>query len=143
MKLPKDGDNIQLTIDANIQSHAEEVLATLVTGYRGEGGTVIVADPKTGKILAMASYPTFDPNTYGEFEIGSFLNPSVQSVYEPGSIFKVITMASAIDAGKITPSEFIKKIEARKKVELLDSSQMEVIIEKVIADNIKAVSSLL
>ena len=64
---------------------------------------MIVADPKTGKILAMASYPTFDPNTYGEFEIGSFLNPSVQSVYEPGSIFKVITMASALDAGKITP----------------------------------------
>ena len=101
--LPKHGDDIQLTIDPNIQSHAEEVLATLVTGYRGEGGTVIVADPKTGKILAMASYPTFDPNTYSEFEIGSFLNPSVQSVYEPGSIFKVITMASALDAGKITP----------------------------------------
>lgn len=103
VKLPKDGDSIQLTIDANIQSHAEEVLASLVSEYRGEGGTVIVADPKTGKILAMASYPTFDPNNYGDFEIGNFLNPSVQSIYEPGSIFKVITMASALDAGKITP----------------------------------------
>ncbi len=103
VKQPKHGKDIQLTIDPNIQSHAEETLSALVEGYRGQGGTVIVAEPKTGKILAMASYPTFDPNEYSEFNIGSFLNPSVQSIYEPGSIFKVITMASALDAGKITP----------------------------------------
>lgn len=103
VKQPKHGKDIQLTIDPNIQSHAEEVLSALVGDYRGEGGTVIVAEPKTGKILAMASYPNFDPNEYSQFEIGSFLNPSVQSIYEPGSIFKVVTMASALDAGKVTP----------------------------------------
>jgi len=103
IKEPKNGKDIELTIDPNIQSHSEEILSTLVEDYRGEGGTVIVAEPKTGKILAMASYPSFDPNDYGTFDIGSFLNPSVQSIYEPGSIFKVITMASALDAGKITP----------------------------------------
>src|SRR3989344_5525080 len=103
VKQPKHGKDIQLTIDPNIQSHAEEILSGLVENYRGEGGTVIIAEPKTGKILAMASYPSFDPNEYSESEIGGFLNPSVQSIYEPGSIFKVITMASALDAGKITP----------------------------------------
>jgi len=103
VKQPKDGRDIQLTIDPNIQSHAEETLSRLVSDYRGEGGTVIIAEPKTGKILAMASVPNFDPNEYGKFDIGSFLNPSVQSIYEPGSIFKVITMASALDAGKVTP----------------------------------------
>ncbi|MCR4260741.1 MAG: penicillin-binding protein 2, partial [Candidatus Colwellbacteria bacterium] len=84
-------------------SHAEEIISKLVEENRGTGGMIIVAEPKTGKILAMTSYPNFDPNTYSEFNIGSFLNPSVQSVYEPGSVFKVITMSSAIDAGKITP----------------------------------------
>ncbi|MDP3953400.1 MAG: penicillin-binding protein 2 [bacterium] len=103
VKRPVHGKDIQLTIDANIQTHAEEVLTNLVQTYRGEAGTVIVAEPDTGKILAMASYPSFDPNNYGQFDVGTFLNPAVQSVYEPGSIFKVITMASAIDAGKVTP----------------------------------------
>ena len=100
---PVNGKDIQLTIDTNIQSHAEEIISKLVEENRGVGGMIIVAEPKTGKILAMTSYPNFDPNAYSEFDIGSFLNPAVQSVYEPGSVFKVITMASAIDAGKITP----------------------------------------
>lgn len=100
---PKHGQDMQLTIDANIQTHAEEVLENLITQYRGQAGTVIVADPDTGEILAMASFPNFDPNSYGSFDVGSFLNPAVQSVYEPGSIFKVITMASALDAGAVTP----------------------------------------
>ena len=100
---PKHGQDIELTIDANIQTHAEEVLSDLITQYEGEAGTVIVAEPDTGKILAMASFPNFDPNEYSKFDIGSFLNPAVQSVYEPGSIFKVITMASAMDAGAVTP----------------------------------------
>jgi len=103
VKRPQHGRDIQLTIDTNIQTHAEEALQTLVREYGGEAGTVIVADPDDGKILAMASYPTFDPNSYGDFDVGTFLNPAVQSVYEPGSIFKVITMSSALDAGKVTP----------------------------------------
>lgn len=100
---PIHGKDIQLTIDTNIQSHADEVISSLVKEYRGEKGMIIVAEPKTGKILAMAGYPNFNPNNYGDFDVANFLNPAVQSVYEPGSIFKVITMASAIDADKITP----------------------------------------
>ncbi len=99
----EDGKNLKLTIDLKIQKEAEKILGTLVTKYKAQGGTVIVEDPKTGKILAMGSTPTFDPNSYNEFEIGIFLNPALEAVYEPGSIFKMITMASALDAGKITP----------------------------------------
>ncbi|HTY39466.1 MAG TPA: penicillin-binding protein 2, partial [Candidatus Paceibacterota bacterium] len=75
----------------------------LVQEHKAKGGTVIVEEPKTGRILAMGSNPTFDPNNYRDYKVGDFLNPAVQAVYEPGSVFKVITMAAGIDAGKITP----------------------------------------
>lgn len=91
---PISGQDIYLTIDRNIQFQAENILEKLISEYNAEGGTVIVEDPKTGKILAMVSKPDFNPNRYGEFDIKTFLNPAVQAVYEPGSIFKVITMAS-------------------------------------------------
>ncbi len=100
---PKNGEDVYLTIDRNIQVQAESVLGKLVNQYGATGGTVIVMEPKTGKVLAMLSKPDFDPNSYGQYEVKNFLNPSVQSVYEPGSIFKVITMSAGIDSGKITP----------------------------------------
>jgi len=104
------GKDIFLTIDRNIQVQAEEVLDGLIDKFEAEGGTVIVEDPKTGKILALANNPTFDPNAYGKFEPANFMNPGVQSIYEPGSIFKVITMASGLDSGKITPdTAFVDK----------------------------------
>ncbi len=103
LRLPKNGEDIRLTIVRDIQVEAERILKKLVEEHRGAGGTVMVAEPKTGKILAMANLPNFDPNDYGKFDIKNFLNPAVQAVYEPGSIFKIITMASGIDAGKITP----------------------------------------
>ena len=102
---PKHGKDIELTIDANIQTQAETILENLITEYSGEGGTIIVADPNSGKILAMASFPNFDPNQYSKFDISTFLNPTVESVYEPGSIFKVITMSSALDAGAVSPDD--------------------------------------
>ena len=97
------GKDLDLTIDLNIQREAEKILGNLVEKYKAEQGLVIVQNPKTGAILTMAATPNFDPNTYNEFSISTFLNPNVESVYEPGSIFKMITMASALDAGKITP----------------------------------------
>ncbi|MDP3999122.1 MAG: penicillin-binding protein 2 [bacterium] len=99
----KHSESISLTIDPNIQTRAEEVLAGLISQFKAEGGTVIVQDPKTGKILAMGSQPSFDPNNYGDYKLNNFMNPAVQSIYEPGSIFKVITMSAGIDSGKITP----------------------------------------
>lgn len=101
---PEKGSDVKLTIDRNIEAQAEEVLKGLIQERQAEGGTVIVLEPKTGKILAMGSFPNFDPNNYSKFNIKDFLNPAVQAVYEPGSIFKVITMAAGIDSGKITTS---------------------------------------
>jgi len=100
---PKTGKDIYLTIDRNIQFEAESILENLVEKYDAEGGTVIVQEPKTGKILAMVSKPDFDPNRYGEFDIDKFLNPAVEAIYEPGSIVKVLTMSAAFDSGKLTP----------------------------------------
>ncbi len=97
------GENIQLTIDRNIQARAEEILKNVVETYRAVAGTVIVEDPKTGAVLAMGSYPDFDPNNYSKSSIKTFLNPAGQAVYEPGSIVKVLTMAAALDAGSVTP----------------------------------------
>jgi cell division protein FtsI (penicillin-binding protein 3)/stage V sporulation protein D (sporulation-specific penicillin-binding protein) len=100
----EDGKDINLTIDLNIQQESENILSSLITQYKAESGTVIVEEPKTGKILAMASSPNFDPNNYSDSKVGTFLNPAVQAVYEPGSIFKLVTMSSALDANAVTPS---------------------------------------
>jgi len=101
---PVQGEDLVLTIDQNIQGRAEDILQNLIKKYRAVGGTVIVQEPKTGNILALGSYPNFDPNNYSKAEISSFLNPAQQAVYEPGSVFKVISMASALDAKAVTPA---------------------------------------
>ncbi len=100
---PRHGEDIFLTIDRNVQAHAEEILTKLVRDHGASGGTVIVEDPATGAILTLANTPTFDPNRYGEFPVANFLNPATQAIYEPGSVMKVVTMAAGIDSGKITP----------------------------------------
>lgn len=96
---------ITLTLDRNIQSQAEDILRSLMQAHSATGGTVIVEEPTTGKILALANEPTFDPNEYAKFNIKNFLNPAVQAIYEPGSIFKVVTMVGALDAGAVTPEK--------------------------------------
>jgi len=97
------GANVSLTIDQNIQVRSEEIVRTLVDQYRAIGGTIIVQDPRSGEIVAMANYPLFDPNDFGKSPLQNFINPVVQGLYEPGSVFKPITMAIGIDAGAITP----------------------------------------
>jgi len=101
--VPKKGEDLNLTIDPNIQIEAQKIATRLVSTFKAKAGSVIVEDPKTGKILAMESLPSFDPNEYGQFGLESFLNPTIQTIFEPGSVFKVITMAAGLDAGKITP----------------------------------------
>lgn len=99
------GQDITLTIDPNVQAEAEKILNDLVAANGATGGSVIIENPQTGAIIAMGATPSFDPNNYGQASISNFLNPNVQSVYEPGSIFKVLTMAAGIDSGKVTPNE--------------------------------------
>jgi cell division protein FtsI/penicillin-binding protein 2 len=100
----KDGsEDLYLTLDTNIQNEAEKLIADLNSTWKADGAELIVQEPSTGKILAMAKVPTFDPNEYHNYAIKDFLNPNVQLPYEPGSVFKIMTMAAGIDSGKITP----------------------------------------
>lgn len=98
---PQDGLDIVLTVDRAIQYHVEKALAESVTKHGATQGSVIVMDPKTGKILAMAAYPSFDPNNYNKESVELFTNLNTSKVYEPGSVFKTITMAAGIDSGVI------------------------------------------
>jgi len=96
-------NDIYLTIDRSIQTEAEFILSNLISKFEAEGGTLIIQEPKTGKILAMTSKPDFDPNDYSHWPVKNFINPAVQYIYEPGSVIKVITMAIGIDSGVFTP----------------------------------------
>jgi len=93
-----------LTLDRAIQYYADRSLKEAVEQHVAKGGSVIVMNPKTGAILAMSSYPNFDPNRYNETAIERFTNLNTSGAYEPGSVFKVITMASAIAANLVSPN---------------------------------------
>ncbi len=100
---PVQGSNIATTLDRAIQAESETILKDLVEKKHAVGGTIIVQNPKTGAILAMASAPDFNPNSYSLSPISSFTNPAVQARYEPGSVFKIITAAIGLDTGAFTP----------------------------------------
>lgn len=100
-----DGVNLVLTIDKNIQFQAQELLKQSVTKHGADSGSIIVVNPRTGEILAMAGYPDFDPNAYNKItEPQIYSNLATVGVYEPGSTFKAITMAAALEEGKVTPN---------------------------------------
>jgi cell division protein FtsI/penicillin-binding protein 2 len=101
---PKDGLDVVVTIDRAIQYFVEKSLKEQIELTQAERGDVIVMDPKSGKIYAMASYPTYNPNNYNKEPIEYFTNSNISQVYEPGSVFKVLTMAAGIDAGLVSPS---------------------------------------
>ncbi len=104
--LPRPGTDLVLTLDRTVQALAEEELARSVQEYQAEGGTIIVMDPRTFEILALASLPNYDPGRYIDFFSQTpppFEDPAVSQQYEPGSVFKVLTVAAALDAGLVTP----------------------------------------
>lgn len=102
MQPAKDGSDLVLTIDSAVQYIAERGLKQAVEEYKAESGYVIVQDPNTGAILAMSNYPSYDPNLfYKETNYQRFMNVAVSNVVEPGSTMKVLTYASAIDAGAV------------------------------------------
>jgi len=98
-----DGCSLILTIDREIQRAAEEILEKTVLNHNADGGTIIVVDTATGGILAMANYPDFDPDAITEVTQQVLRNPAISEVYEPGSVFKLVTYAAALDSGLITP----------------------------------------
>ena len=98
------GSTIALTIDRDIQYAAEKALAEKVAESRAESGSVVVMDPHTGKILALANYPTFDPNDISKSRSSDLGNRALSDVFEPGSTAKTMTMAAVIDQGAATPN---------------------------------------
>lgn len=103
---PKNGSDLVLTIDRNLQAIAAKAIEEAVTKNRAESGSIVIMDPKTGAIRAMVNYPTYDPNNYQAVksdEYGRFINSSISNQFEPGSGFKVITMAAGLDTGKVKP----------------------------------------
>ena len=102
--LPSPGrHDLILNMDAALQHVVEKHLVEAVATYDADAGTIIVMDPRNGSILALANYPSFDPNRYSDFKIERWTNAAVSTAYEPGSVFKLVTMAAALDAGEITP----------------------------------------
>lgn len=104
MKPAENGKSFVLTIDHTVQYEVEKILKEAIEKHRADNGTIIVMEPKTGKILAMANFPNFNPNEYGKVDdMSFFMNNAVSLPYESGSVFKTITLAIGIDDGKIDP----------------------------------------
>lgn len=98
------GANVTLTIDTLIQHDAERALAQAVRSANARGGTVVVIRPATGEVLALANMPTFDPNRVSETTDEQRSNAAVEDAFEPGSIFKIVTYAAALEERVINPS---------------------------------------
>jgi cell division protein FtsI/penicillin-binding protein 2 len=103
----RDGISLALTTDRTAQYIVERELADAIVRYQAESGTVVVVDPKTGGIVAMASWPAYDPNHFAKANQQHFPDPAVSEQYEPGSVFKIITLAAGLDSGAITPETTI------------------------------------
>lgn len=104
---PVSGATLYLTIDRNVQFLVEKELEQAVKRYGAQGGTVVVLETKTGAILGMASYPAYNPNSYSTSDENLFPDPAVSEQYEPGSVFKIISMAAGLDAHVITPESTV------------------------------------
>ncbi len=94
---PRDGLNVHLTLDSGVQAIVEDELRQGVEDSNPLTATVVVADPNTGEILALANYPSFDPNAPGDFSVASRRNRAISDQFEPGSTFKILSVASALD----------------------------------------------
>jgi len=106
-KKPDAGSSVVLTLDENIQFIAERELAAAIEQTGSKAGTVIVQDPSNGQILAMANWPTFNPNAPAESKPDSRENRAIANLYEPGSVFKIVTLSAAIDQGLTNPDEVV------------------------------------
>jgi cell division protein FtsI (penicillin-binding protein 3) len=99
----RDGNDVYLTIDHNIQAAAEQALAETVTKWGAKAASALVLDPRTGETLAMAVAPRFNANRFGRTPVERTKNRAVTDVYEPGSTFKVVTVAAVLSEGLVTP----------------------------------------
>ncbi|HSM51601.1 MAG TPA: penicillin-binding transpeptidase domain-containing protein [Thermoanaerobaculia bacterium] len=102
---PQPGEDLVLTLDAALQHIAEQELARAVEARRAKSGSLVLLDPGSGAVLAMASHPGFDPNHFAAYPQESWRNRAVMDAYEPGSTFKMVTAAAALDAGLVDPDD--------------------------------------
>ena len=102
--IAREGSDIVLTIDRSVQHVVERHLQEALVEHGAVSGTIIVMDPRTGELLAMAAEPCYSPNKFYDLKEGEDFNPLVSGVYEPGSVMKLITMAAALDSGAVTPA---------------------------------------
>ena len=101
---PQDGADLVLTIDSAVQRIVEQALDQALRDQHATSGTIVVENPQTGEILAMASRPSFDPNNFQDVtDAALFNNPAISGAYEPGSTFKTLTMALGLETGVVTP----------------------------------------
>lgn len=103
---PENGSDLTLTLDYNLQFMVETKLQEALQEYQADSGTILVLDPKTGAIRAIAGAPKYDPNTFSQIKAEDqrlFLSSAFSDLYEPGSVFKPLTMAAALDSGAVTP----------------------------------------
>ncbi|MBI3650195.1 MAG: transpeptidase family protein [Acidobacteria bacterium] len=101
------GANIHLTLDATIQHYAEKALREGIRRSNARGGTLVMMKPATGEILALASYPTFDPNDVSDSTDLQKRNRAIETAFEPGSIFKIVAYSAALEEKLITPNTLI------------------------------------
>jgi cell division protein FtsI (penicillin-binding protein 3) len=104
---PEPGQSLQLTIDQNIQYMAETALDHVMQKERADNGTIVVQDVHTGQILALAIRPTFNPNDFRHTTPALLKDHAVSDVYEPGSVFKLVTYSSALDANVAKPEDLV------------------------------------
>ena len=103
----KPGQTVVLTIDQTIQHYAEQALSGAIQRSRAKSGTVIVLDPKSGEILALANAPSFDPNDVAAIKPATLSNWALQNIYEPGSTFKIIAFSAALEKNLVKPEDHI------------------------------------
>lgn len=111
------GTDLTTYIDKRIQNITEAKLKEGLEKYGAKEGSVIIMDPKTGAILGMASYPSYDPAKYSEFDGALFRNPAISDTFEPGSVFKVIVMVAGLDSGVIKPDTICDVCDKPYKVD--------------------------
>lgn len=115
-KLPEEGDSLFISLDSGIQFAAERELAAAVTEAQARSGVLVLLDPSNGEILAMATAPSFDPNEYGRYSADTRRNRAIADAYEPGSTFKVVTGALALENSLVTLDETIDTGDGRIRV---------------------------
>lgn len=102
----QNGDTLVLTVDRSVQYYVEKTLERAITEYQADSGSVIIVEPATGRIVALANKPDFNPNEFNKITVDKlslFMNEAISGAWEPGSIMKPVTMSAALDTGKVTP----------------------------------------